>query len=81
MLPMAKKIRHPVTIVAQTPGRAHAIRHELDRMGALSRRKGRVVKTNASPALVARAMRTSKRSRHLGGVLGPKRRARHRGTR
>jgi len=65
------------TIVRPTPGDAHALRHELDKAGALSRRSGRVVRTTASAKEVARALRKAARSRHRGGVPSRRRRAHH----
>ena len=58
--------RGMTTIICRTPLRAHAVRHELDKMGALSRRHGKVVRTTALRHQIASACRRAKRSAHHG---------------
>jgi hypothetical protein len=58
--------RGSITILCPTSERAHALRHELDKMGALSKRKGRRVSTTASMELVAKARQKVKRSARHG---------------
>lgn len=50
----------------KTPGMAHALRHELDKMGAYSRRSGRMVRTTASHAKIRAARKRARRSAHHG---------------
>jgi len=58
--------RGSITIICSSPGRAHALRHELDKMGALSKRVGKRVSTTASMAEVSAARRRARRSTHHG---------------
>ncbi len=58
--------RGSITIDCPTPGAAHALRHELDKVGALSKRHGKRVSTTATMELIARARRKAKRSTHHG---------------
>jgi hypothetical protein len=71
-----RRVRSSITILCPTSDRAHALRHELDKLGVLSRRHGRRIRTTASMAQVnAARMRAS--SRRSAAV----RRAHHRRTR
>ena len=54
------------TIVCPAAARAHALRHELDRAGALSKRKGQRIETNANTKAILAAMKRAKRSAHHG---------------
>jgi hypothetical protein len=47
-------------VVCKTPGMAHALRHELDKAGVLSRRSGKVVLTTASATVLKAARRRAK---------------------
>lgn len=58
--------RGSITVICSTHQRAHALRHELDKMGALSKRKGRRVSTTATMAQIHAARRRTKRSTHHG---------------
>jgi hypothetical protein len=58
--------RGSITVVCRSPGSAHALRHELDKRGALSKRKGRVVRTTASSHDVQAALRAARRTPHRG---------------
>ena len=58
--------RGSITIICPSHERAHALRHELDKMGALSKRHGKRVSTTATMALVMKARRKAKRSAHHG---------------
>ena len=53
--------RGSTTIVRPTTGDAHALRHELDKTGAMSLRAGRVVRTTASAKAVAKARKKAAR--------------------
>ena len=55
-----------VTIICPSHERAHALRHELDKMGALSKRKGRRISTTATAHQIMAARRRAKRSAHHG---------------
>jgi hypothetical protein len=72
------RARSSITILCPTSDRAHALRHELDKLGALSKRQGRRIRTNVSMALVHKA-RTRAASRRSGTAR--RRRAHHRRTR
>jgi hypothetical protein len=58
--------RGSITIICPSHERAHALRHELDKMGALSKRHGRRVSTTASMKLIRAAQKRAKRSTHHG---------------
>jgi hypothetical protein len=59
--------RGSVTVICPSHERAHALRHELDKMGALSKRKGRRVSTTATAHQIAAARRRAmKRTAHHG---------------
>ncbi len=60
-----KKIRR-THIICPTPGGAHALRHELDKLGALSRRRGNIVVTTASRGKINTARKRAKHSVHHG---------------
>lgn len=55
-----------ITVICSSRQRAHALRHELDKMGALSKRKGRRVSTTATMAQIHTARKRAKRSTHFG---------------
>lgn len=55
-----------VTIICPSHGSAHALRHELDKMGVLSKRRGRRVSTTATSHQIMAARRRAKRSAHHG---------------
>jgi len=63
--PKGVKIRK-TTILCPTAAGAHALRHELDRLGALSKRTGKRVDTSASSALLTIARKKARRSMHHG---------------
>jgi hypothetical protein len=58
--------RGSITVICSSHERAHALRHELDKMGALSKRKGRRVSTTATMAQIHAARKRAKRSTHHG---------------
>ena len=60
--------RGSITIICPTPERAHALRHELDKMGALSKRHGKRISTTATAAQLMTARRRVKRSTHHGST-------------
>lgn len=60
-------VKRVIRIVrCKSPRSAHALRHALDQMGALSRRTGSVVKTSASHAKIRAARKRARRSAHHG---------------
>jgi hypothetical protein len=60
-----KRVRR-THIICPTTGGAHALRHELDKMGALSRRRGNIVVTTASSGKIAKARKRARHSVHHG---------------
>jgi len=58
--------RGSVTIICPTPEHAHALRHELDKMGALSKRHGKIISTTATSHQIMSARSRAKRSAHHG---------------
>jgi hypothetical protein len=58
--------RGSITVICPSHERAHALRHELDKMGALSKRKGRRISTTATMEQLRAARRRAKRSTHHG---------------
>ena len=65
MAARTKKVRR-THIICPTTGGAHALRHELDKLGALSRRRGNKVVTTASPSKIAKARKRARHSIHHG---------------
>ncbi len=57
---------HKTTILCPTAAGAHALRHELDRLGALSKRMGKRVDTSATAAQLMTARKKARRSTHHG---------------
>lgn len=58
--------RGSITVICPSHERAHALRHELDKMGALSKRHGKRISTTATAAQLDAARRRAKRSAHHG---------------
>ncbi len=58
--------RGSVTIICLTPEGAHALRHELDKMGAFSKRHGKRISTTATAHQIMAARNRAKRSTHHG---------------
>lgn len=65
MASRTKKVRR-THIICPTTGGAHALRHELDKLGALSRRRGNIVVTTASRGKITKARNRAKHSVHHG---------------
>jgi hypothetical protein len=61
-----KKLVRRTHIICPTAGGAHALRHELDKLGALSRRRGNIVVTTASRGKINKARNRAKHSVHHG---------------
>jgi hypothetical protein len=58
--------RGSVTVICSSRERAHELRHELDALGALSKRKGRRISTTATMEQIHKARKRAKRSTHHG---------------
>lgn len=58
--------RGSITVICPSHERAHALRHELDKLGALSKRHGKRISTTATAAQLDAARRRAKRSAHHG---------------
>ena len=63
---MRRTPRQSTVVHCRTPGQAHALRHELDQEGALSRRRGSSVYTSASAAKIRAAKKRARFSVHHG---------------
>jgi hypothetical protein len=61
-----RKLLRKTTILCPSAAGAHALRHELDRLGAFSKRRGNRVDTSASHALLTIARKKARRSTHHG---------------